>query len=62
MTNDEREEAFWRADGETCVVREDALAAQQPVYDLEERTARFGESVIDFANIISAHSSDPAID
>src|SRR5437870_6338985 len=52
MTNDETEEAFWSEDGETCVVREDALPAQQPAYDLEERTARFGESVIDFANII----------
>src|ERR1700720_6167 len=52
MTNDEIEDAFWNDDGESCVVREDALPAQQPVYDLEERTARFGEAVIDFANII----------
>jgi len=52
MTNDEIEEAFWNEDEEICVVREDALAAQQPVYDLEERTARFGEAVIAFANMI----------
>ncbi len=50
MTKERR--AFWSEDGETCVVREDALAARQPVYDLDERTARFGEAVIDLANII----------
>ena len=32
--------------GAEAVVREDAASA--PVYDLEERTARFGEAVIDF--------------
>jgi four helix bundle protein len=52
MTNDEIEDAFWDDDRARCVVREDALPAQPAVYDLEERTARFGEAVIDFANII----------
>jgi four helix bundle protein len=40
------EERFWM-DGEALVVREDPSG--KPVYDLEERTARFGEAVIDFA-------------
>jgi hypothetical protein len=52
MTNDEIEDAFWNDDRENCVVREDASPAQQPVYDLGERTTRFGEAVIDFANTI----------
>ena len=47
MTNDE--DAFW-GNGETLVVREDAGTSR--VYDLEERTARFGEAVIDFAKTI----------
>ena len=37
-------------DGEISVIREEADAA--PTYDLEERTARFGEAVIDFAKTI----------
>jgi four helix bundle protein len=53
MTNSERtrehDDAFW-LDGETLIVREDPGA--KPVYDLEERTARFGEAVIDFAKKI----------
>jgi four helix bundle protein len=57
MTNDElmtkseetREDSFW-LDGETPLVREET--GPTPVYDLEERTARFGESVIDFAKTI----------
>jgi four helix bundle protein len=52
MTNDEIEDAFWNDGDESGVVREEPLPAPQPVYDLEERTARFGEAVIDFANII----------
>lgn len=52
MTNDELEDGFWDDDRARCVVREDPLPAQSAVYDLEERTARFGEAVIDFANII----------
>lgn len=47
MTNDEIEDAFWNDEG---VVREEP--APQRVYDLEERTARFGEAVIDFAKAI----------
>ncbi len=60
MTNAERmtkpearvpvhEDAFWETDN-TFVVREEAPTAR--VYDLEERTARFGEGVIDFAKAI----------
>ena len=44
-----KEDAF-RSNDETPFVREDAQSAR--VYDLEERTARFGESVIDFAKTI----------
>src|SRR5438874_3196483 len=43
------EDSFW-LDGETSVIREEADAA--PTYDLEERTAHFGEAVIDFAKTI----------
>jgi four helix bundle protein len=51
MTKSEetREDSFW-LDGETPLVREET--GPTPVYDLEERTARFGESVIDFAKTI----------
>ena len=59
MTNDEgmtkSEEArdaetrFWM-DGEMPVVREEP--DEKRVYDLEERTAQFGEAVIDFAKTI----------
>jgi four helix bundle protein len=59
MTNDERmtkpengqarEERFWW-DNSTPVVREEPH--RDRVYDLEERTARFGETVIDFAKTI----------
>src|SRR2546423_15215334 len=58
MTNDEgmtkseatndAETRFWN-DG-LSVVREEPQ--NRPVYDLEERTARFGEAVIDFARTI----------
>jgi four helix bundle protein len=61
MTNDEGrikseaatridDDAFWGSD-QISVVREDAATTR--VYDLEERTARFGEAVIDFAKTIS---------
>ncbi len=43
------EDAFWGVD-EKLVVREEP--ATRRVYDLEERTARFGEAVIDFAKTI----------
>jgi four helix bundle protein len=60
MSNDERmtksdnqngctEDSFWD-EGSELVVREEPEA--KPVYDLEERTARFGEAVIDFAKQI----------
>jgi hypothetical protein len=46
MTNSERtreyDDAFW-LDGEALIIREEPRA--KPVYDLEERTARFGEAV-----------------
>jgi four helix bundle protein len=44
----ERDNAFW-LDGERSLVRE---SAPKPAHDLEERTARFGETVIDFAKTI----------
>jgi four helix bundle protein len=61
MTNDERmtkhdalngpecDEAFWR-DAKMSIVREEPDTKR--VFDLEERTARFGEVVIDFAKTI----------
>jgi four helix bundle protein len=59
MTNDEGmtksesavdyEARFW-SNGEEAVVREEP--SDKPVYDLEERTACFGEAVIDFAKSI----------
>jgi four helix bundle protein len=59
MTNDEgmtkseraidHETRFWN-DGAVGIVREEPDV--KPVYDLEERTARFGEAVIDFAGTI----------
>ena len=60
MSNDERmtksenrsahtEDSFWD-DGAESIAREEP--EMKPVYDLEERTARFGEAVIDFARAI----------
>ncbi len=54
MTKSERtrhdlDDAFWNDQAE-LTVREEPSAAR--VYDLEERTARFGEAVIDFARMI----------
>jgi len=43
------EEAFGD-DGVTSVIREEP--GEKRVYDLEERTARFGEAIIDFAKTI----------
>ena len=48
-----REDSFW-LDGETSVIREEPET--ETVYDLEERTARFGEAVIDFARTIPRDS------
>jgi four helix bundle protein len=59
MTNDEgmtkhedfREPDEWSwLDNETSFVREEPDT--KPLYDLEERTARFGEAIIDFAKTI----------
>jgi len=47
--NTSANESFWYDDAE-FVVREEP--AKPLVYDLEERTARFGEAVIDFAKQI----------
>ena len=49
IVRDGFDDAFW-ASGAAAVVREENDAGR--VYDLEERTARFGEMVIDFARII----------
>ena len=59
MTNDEKmtkpkaqkaaEDSFWD-DNIISIVREEPN--EKRVYDLEERTARFGEAVIDFAKMI----------
>ena len=53
MTKSERtrehDDAFW-LDGETLIVRKEP--GPKPVYDLEERTARFGEAIIDFTKTI----------
>ena len=43
------DESFWYNDAESMVREE---SAKPRVYDLEERTARFGEAVIDFAKQI----------
>ena len=48
-TRQDLEETFWNSPTE-LTVREEPRAAR--VYDLEERTARFGEAVIDFAKSI----------
>jgi four helix bundle protein len=61
MTNDEgimksevqkpgsADDSFWNGDAE-CVIREEP--GKNRVYDLEKRTARFSEAVIDFAKTI----------
>jgi four helix bundle protein len=46
----ERENPLWLDDDTSCVREE---SDTKPLYDLEERTARFGESVIDFAKTIT---------
>jgi four helix bundle protein len=62
MTNDERMtkpeagngaadfDAFWQDDVQSSVIREETAPA--PAFDLEERTAKFGEAVINFAKTI----------
>jgi len=43
------DDLFW-SDGQTAFVREEPDAKR--VYDLEERTTRFGEAIVDFAKAI----------
>jgi four helix bundle protein len=50
LVQGESDEVFWNSDV-TSVVREEA-SDKRVVYDLEERTARFGEAVIDFVRTI----------
>src|SRR5205807_8734846 len=50
------DDAFWLV-GKMSLVREESET--MPVYDLEERTARFGEAVVDFG---SAIPRDPVTD
>src|SRR2546421_2040960 len=52
-TVDSAEEAFWMGSeaSEAVELREDGIKGK-PVFDLEERTARFGEAVIRFAKKI----------
>ena len=50
LAKGESDEVFWYSDI-TSVVREEA-SDKRVVYDLEERTARFGEAVIDFVKMI----------
>ena len=45
-----KDEDSFSFDGEGSFVREERDS--KPVYDLEERTARFGEAIIDFARTI----------
>jgi len=52
MTNDGIEEALWKDDNTTSVVREETTPTPPRIHDLEERTARFGEAMLDFANAI----------
>jgi four helix bundle protein len=49
MPPDEFDEVFWN-DGTAPMIREEPN--NKRVYDLEERTAHFGEAVIDFAKAI----------
>jgi four helix bundle protein len=48
-TRDDFEDAFWNRDV-LPVIREEP--GEKRAYDLEERTARFGEAIIDFAKTI----------
>ena len=48
-THDNFDKAFWKSDAE-LVVRDEPN--DNRIYDLEERTARFGEIVIGFAKTI----------
>ena len=50
--DDAREMEFWGLDEETGGAELHDGPAAKPVYDLEERTARFGEAIIRFAKKI----------
>src|SRR6266568_231299 len=50
LAQGDSDEVFWNSDV-ASVVREER-SDKRVVYDLEERTARFGEAVIDFAKSI----------
>jgi len=50
LAQGDSDEVFWNSDV-ASVVREER-SDKRVVYDLEERTARFGEAVIDFARTI----------
>jgi four helix bundle protein len=55
MTNEEKylaEEAWWEDGKGSHVLREESSTPPKPVYDLEERTAKFGEAIILFARKI----------
>src|SRR5437762_13163173 len=52
MTKDELEDAFWNEGRESHAVRETIEPASPRTYDLDDRTACFGEAIMDFANII----------
>ena len=49
--SDLKEEEFWRSTDEACdpELREE-VSAGKPVFDLEERSARFGEGANDYMN------------
>jgi len=49
VENELAEEAWWEDRVKANALREEATGGYKPVYDLEERTARFGEAVILFA-------------
>ena len=49
-----RELAFWGGGDDPLILREDS--GDPPAYDLEERTALFGEQVIEFAKKIPENS------
>ncbi len=52
---DDFDDAFWDAPAKS-IIREESR--DKRVYDLEERTAKFGEVVIDFAKTIPQGAGD----
>ena len=49
------EEAFWNGAYSDALVLREGATPGKPVYDLEERTACFGEAVIRFAKKVPRH-------